>query len=119
MTTVDQFLDALAQVESSNDPHAWGDDDRAVGTWQVHIDRLWSEAKRWGLEPKLDERFNDFVRRVLTAMYSDLVGSYMAVEIAMYWHLGHWVQPGEWGWDIQYEQKFNDAMARALGQAIT
>jgi hypothetical protein len=119
MTTVDQFLDALAQVESSNNDRAWGDGDRAVGRWQVHIDRLWSEARTYGLEPKLGERFNDFVRRVLTAIYNHWAEMHAPFEIAMYWHLGHWTTRSDPNWDRVYEAKFNNAMARALGQAIT
>ncbi len=119
MTTVEQFLDALAQVESANNPEAWGDGGRAMGRWQVHPARLFDEARRYDLFPTNTETWDQFVKRVLIRIYNHYATRIEARTIAMYWHLGHWVQPGEWGWDIQYEQKFNDAMARALGQAIT
>jgi len=119
MIPVDIFLDALAEVESSGDPHAWGDDDRAVGTWQVHIDRLWSEARRWGIEPRLGERFNDFVRRVITAMYENLVAKLGPVSVAMYWHKGHVTDPSKDDWDLSYATKMSDAIPSAVGRAIT
>lgn len=119
MTTVDQFLDALAQVESSNNPAAWGDNGKAMGRWQVHPDRLWSEAGRWHQAPRLDETWDSFVRRVLTAMYDGMVKSLGPVSVAMYWHKGHTTDPSKDDWDLPYATKMSDAMARALGQAIT
>jgi hypothetical protein len=119
MTTVDQFLDALAQVESSNNDREWGDGGRAMGRWQVHPDRLWSEARKAHLEPQLGETWDQFVGRVVGAMYNFFATRWAPREIAMYWHVGHFVRDGHPDWDLAYAQKFDDAMARALGQAIT
>jgi len=115
MTTVEIFLDAIAQVESSDNPEAWGDGGRAMGRYQVHPDRLWSEAKRWRLEPKLGETWDQFVARVLTAMFEANAVAFQPEEIAMYWHEGHWVKPGGKDWDHLYDQKFMDALQRANG----
>jgi len=113
--TVDQILAALAQVESSNNPEAWGDGGRAMGRWQVHPDRLWYEAGRYGLTPFLRETWNAFVERVLREMVADRSGpSLTPVGIAMYWHLGHVCLPEMKQWDKVYEARFNAALAKEL-----
>jgi len=113
--TVDQILAALAEVESSNNPEAWGDGGRAMGRWQVHPDRLWYEAGRYGLTPFLGETWDAFVARVLWAMVDDRLGpSLTAVEVAMYWHLGHVCQPNSKDWDKVYEARFNAALNKEL-----
>src|SRR5882672_2144371 len=99
MSTVDQFLDALAAVESSNNPQAWGDGGRAMGRWQVHPDRLWFEANRYGREPELGETWDSFVRRVLESIYYSLLETREPRELAMYWHVGHWTAPDRPDWD--------------------
>lgn len=119
MTTVDIFLDAIAQVESSDNPEAWGDGGRAMGRYQVHPDRLWFEAKKWRLEPKLGETWDQFVARVLSAMYEANAGVFEPPEVAMYWHKGHWVKRAAPDWDLAYASKFSDALARATGRAIS
>ena len=43
--TLDQVLDAIATVESRNDPCAVGDDGRAVGAYQIH-ERYWTDVRR-------------------------------------------------------------------------
>jgi hypothetical protein len=119
MTTVDIFLDAIAQVESSDNPEAWGDGGRAMGRYQVHPDRLWFEAKKWRVEPQLGATWDAFTALVLSLIFEANVEVFEPREIAMYWHLGHWAKPGVNGWDRAYEQKFNDALARATGRAIS
>lgn len=115
MVTVDQFLKALAMVESSDNPEAWGDAGRAMGRWQVHPDRLWSEMHALTISPKLGETWDQLVARVLRAMFTAASKVRYPLAIAMYWHLGHYQLPGEGDWDKGYADKFN----RALEQAQT
>src|SRR5208337_2052747 len=111
MTTVKQFLAALAVVESSNNPRAWGDfltaagspmpadtNDahtgclccpRAMGRWQVHPDRLVFEAKRLNLWPTLGETYDSWVERILRAIFAEQTDRLLPNEIAMCWHVGH------------------------------
>jgi hypothetical protein len=110
MISVDQFLAALASVESSNNPQAWGDHGRAVGRWQVHPDRLFDEAHRNKLYPELAETWDGFIERILRAIFAHEVGNYSEVEIAMYWHIGHRIFEGGMGWDAPYAEKFNEAI---------
>jgi hypothetical protein len=117
MTTVDQFLDALAMVESSNNPQAWGDGGRAMGRWQVHSDRLWSECAKYKIAPQLGETWDSLVRRVLIRIFNGEGFYSPAARIAMYWHLGHWCGELDKDWDAAYADKFNAALARAIGGA--
>lgn len=119
MVTVEQFLDALAQVESSNNPEAWGYGGRAMGRWQVHPDALWTFAHLYSIKPLLGETWDHLVNRIVTALYNDNAANEEPRAIAMRWHVGHWTYPSRPEWDLVYEEKFNDALARALGQAVT
>lgn len=119
MTTVDQFLEALAEVESSNNPEAWGDDGRAMGRCQVHPDALWTYCHRYKVTPQLRETWDHLVRRVLTAFYNEWAQAHEPREIAMEWHLGHPSFPSSADWDADYARKFDSAYARAIGRAIT
>jgi hypothetical protein len=113
MTTVDQFLKALAMVESSDDPEAWGDAGRAMGRWQVHPDRLWSEARRYGLQPLLGETWDQFVARCLRARWQEESPTYGPTTIAMFWHLGHWSFVDKPDWDAKYAARFEAELAKA------
>lgn len=113
MVTVDQFLKALALVESSDDPEAWGDGGRAMGRWQVHPDRLWGEMHAHLISPKLGETWDQLVARVLRARFDSATSMNQPVVIAMFWHLGHWQQPGVGDWDRSYADKFNRALLQA------
>jgi len=116
--TVDQILQALAVVESSNNPDAWGDGGRALGRWQVHPDRLWYEAHREGLQPSLGETWDSFVGRVLRAMIVRCIrAGHTAAQIAMYWHLGHYVESVDTDWDQRYAVRFTAALESAAGAA--
>ena len=52
--TVAQCIQALANAESGDNPEAWGDDRRALGTYQCHADRAITEARRLDLWPLLN-----------------------------------------------------------------
>lgn len=113
MTTVDQFLKALAVVESSDNPEAWGDGGRAMGRWQVHPDRLWSEMHALTITPKLGETWDQLVARVLRAMFAKYSDSMDAFIIAMYWHLGHFTNRTAPDWDAKYAARFGAALQDA------
>jgi len=113
MTTVDQFLKALAVVESSDDPEAWGDAGRALGRWQVHPDRLWQEMHTYLIVPKLGETWDQLVAAVVRAMYAAESRNHTPAEIAMYWHLGHFQDPGVPDWDQKYSARFMAALENA------
>ena len=118
MTTVEQFLQALASVESSNNPQAWGDDGRAMGRWQVHPDRVWSESRLRRVAPNLGETWDSWIGRILTVIFNALYPVELPVSIAMYWHLGHFSDPGKPDWDSPYNVKF-DAALKATGSDCT
>jgi hypothetical protein len=113
MTTVDQFLKALAMVESSDDPEAWGDAGRAMGRWQVHPDRLFGEMATYKISPKLGETWDQLVERVLRVFVARWSPEFSFDEIAQFWHLGHWPLSYPDGWDMQYASKFEAALAKA------
>jgi len=113
MTTVDQFLKALAVVESSDDPEAWGDAGRAMGRWQIHPDRLWSECHRLQIVPKLGETWDQLVARILRAECQISLDNMGAVVLAMWWHLGHWQTEGTGDWDAKYAARFGAALLNA------
>lgn len=112
MLTPEQFARALVIKESGGDPHAWGDDDCAVGLYQAHIDWIWTWARHYGLSPLLNERFNDFVRRIVIAFAADHLSYMTPVEVAMYFHKGHKTQPDWDDWDTDYAEKFEAAANR-------
>lgn len=110
MITVDQFLNALAVVESSNDWEAWGDGGRAMGRWQVHPDRLWQECRAGLIFPKLGETWDHLVERVLRTICTFYLDKVTPGEIAMYWHVGHWCKPTDSTWDTKYAVRFHAAL---------
>jgi len=113
MTTVDQFLKALAVVESSDDPEAWGDGGRAMGRWQVHPDRLWNEMHVHSITPNLGETWDQLESRVLRAIWAKYSIDYFPNEIAQFWHLGHLPLAYPAGWDLKYDARFGAALANA------
>ena len=118
MTTVKQFLAALAVVESSNDSEAWGDDGRAMGRWQVHPDRVWSESRLRRVAPNLGETWDSWIGRILTVIFKGLYPVESPVAIAMYWHLGHFSKPDATDWDEDYAAKFTAALKAAGSDGI-
>jgi len=135
MTTVEQFLEALAVVESSNNPEAWGDHEvvyprfsngaidtrvpkpnglaRAMGRWQVHPDRLVFEAKRLNLWPTLGETYDSWVERILRAIFAEQTDRLLPNEIAMCWHVGHVLSAIDPDWDAKYAARFGAALLNA------
>lgn len=113
MVTVDQFLKALAVVESSDNPEAWGDAGRAMGRWQVHPDRLFAEMKIHSITPRLGETWDQLGARVLRTIFQARGGQTRAAQVAMYWHLGHWAESDNSDWDAKYAARFGAALMNA------
>jgi hypothetical protein len=113
MTTVDQWLKALAVVESADNPEAWGDAGRAMGRWQVHPDRLWSEMHAATIKPKLGETWDQLVGRVLRTFYTKWGEKIGPITLAMYWHVGHICAPADDDWDLKYAARFGAALQNA------
>ena len=137
MPTVEQYVQALAEIESYDNPEAWGDytylpsgivlvgqktvrgkvpgSAHAVGRWQVHPDRLWGESHRLNVEPRLGESWDSFGMRVVTKLFSLYLPSWSAVYIAMYWHVGHWCTSAAPEYDAAYAVKYENALAKLVG----
>jgi hypothetical protein len=113
MTTVDQFLKALAMVESSDDPEAWGDAGRAMGRWQVHPARYYDELRRWDLVPEVSATWDQTVAIMLREIWEEYYPIYSPTQIAMYWHLGHFTDPTRPDWDAKYAARFAAELAKA------
>src|SRR5208337_358137 len=135
MTTVEQFLKALAVVESSNNAEAWGDfvevkapspglvykttdagelkSAQAMGRWQCHADRLVFEATRLNLWPTLGETYDHWVERILRAIFAEQTDRLLPNEIAMCWHVGHVLSAIDPDWDAKYAARFGAALLNA------
>ena len=111
MATVAQCIQALANAESGDDPEAWGDDRRALGTYQCHADRAITEARRLNLWPLLNERWDDWVGRIVLRIFTDELPRWSPVAVAMYWHLEKWLTPDMPGWDVRYASDYLSALA--------
>jgi hypothetical protein len=138
ITTVEQFCDALAIVESAGNPLAWGDfvlvDQPAVvnqerttdatkirlplalGRWQVHPDRLFGEMESHLIEPLEGEPWDSLCWRVVGTIAATFLKTEDPRAIAMYWHLGHWTDPKSSDWSLDYDAKFSAALAHVKGQ---
>jgi hypothetical protein len=110
MTTVDQFLKALALVESKDNPEAWGDGGQAMGRWQVHPARLWQELVLNNQHPTLDDTWDQVVARVLRNIFMRFYPMREPAAIAMYWHRGHWCESTDPEWDLKYAARFGAAL---------
>ena len=101
---------AIANVESNGNPNiGFGDGGRAMGRFQVHPDWLWGWANHYHLTPNLDETWDSFVRRVVTAFVDDHLSHMQPAIVDMYFHLGHITYPKDIDWDQERCDKFIDA----------
>jgi hypothetical protein len=106
MTTKD-FLYCLGSTESRDDPNApLGDGGRALGRFQWHPDAVWTNCRRFGIQPTLNEPWDSFLTRIVVAFYEHFIPSMEADEVAMYFHMGHRVQRTDTDWDAGYQQRF-------------
>jgi hypothetical protein len=106
MTTKD-FLYCLGMTESRDDPNApLGDGGRALGRFQIHPDWMDTQEKRFGIRPELNEPWDSFMTRLVTAFYEHYVITMEAIDVAMYFHEGHRVLQGTADWDTGYAERF-------------
>lgn len=104
----DKFIFCLAMTESHDNPNAQlGDNGRALGRFQVHPDWVWTQCKRFGIQPTLNETWDSFITRLVTAFYNHYAISMSPVDIAMYFHIGHVVTIDSPDWDKGYATRFN------------
>lgn len=106
--TPNQWARAIQLTESDGWRDAIGDDGRAITSYQVHPDWLWQWATVLSMEPFLNERWDDFVGRVVLA-YATAHVHVDPVELAMRFHLGHVSTPESSDWDQNYADRFNRA----------
>ena len=106
MNTKD-FLFCLGKTESNDDPDIHlGDGGRALGRFQVHPDWVWTQCRRFGIQPALNETWDSFVTRLVTAFFDFYGGQMQDIEVAMYFHLGHRTLPTDNDWDVGYAERF-------------
>jgi len=104
----DTFAEILGLVESDGNPNAkLGDGGRAFGRWQVHPDWVFEWALRLKVTPKLNELWDDFMRRLIKAFYNfPFHLKLQPIEVAMTFHIGHITHVGQPNWDDDYATRF-------------
>jgi hypothetical protein len=106
MTTA-EFLKVLGETESGDNPNAHlADAGRALGRFQIHPDWMDTQEKRFGIRPLLNETWDAFLTRLVTAFFNHYVQDMEDVEVAMYFHLGHRATPTDADWDKGYAERF-------------
>ena len=83
-----------------------GDGGRAIGRWQLHPDWMHTQEVRFGLQPKLNERHDDYHYRLVFAFVDHYLGTMDDLGVAMYFHLGHRALPTDADWDQKYAERF-------------
>ena len=101
-----KFAEALADTEGGPATSSWPDGGRALGPWQVHPDAFYSWLRMTGVQPALNETWDNYVCRLVERMFDQLIPNHTPTEIAMRWHLGHWSTPGAPDWDQEYADRF-------------
>lgn len=117
MTLTEQIVEAIAIIESDNNPFVkLGDHGRALGRFQVHPDWLWQYAQSTARSPQLNETWDSFIAEIVTRFVLRYLNTGLSpVEVAMRFHLGHVSHPDRDNWDIVYADKFNEAMNEMKG----
>jgi hypothetical protein len=110
--TAGQFRDAIASVESGDDPHAWGDHDAAIGLYQAHPAWVFGFSIACGVKPTVDDTWNDWIGKIILAFYAKYSLNHTPIELAMYYHVGHIVYPYDKEWDHDYAERFTAAFIR-------
>jgi len=114
---IQDFLHCLAMTESNDDPDApLRDGGRALGRFQIHPDAMDTMEKRFGIRPALNETWDSFLTRLVTAFVGFYQGQMSDIEVAMYFHLGHHARPTDDDWDKEYQQRFEIFVAE-IGRA--
>lgn len=120
------WASALGEVETGNNPQAWGDfinkpatthiaydfpdaihrlgSPRAMGRWQVHPE--WYQE--WAGPVSAGDTWDDTVLKALARFYVHYIttSNLSPVEIAMVFHLGAHAVLSEHEWDTPYADRF-------------
>jgi hypothetical protein len=110
--TAEQFRDVIASIESSDNPHAWGDHDAAIGLYQVHPAWVFEFSHALNVVPAVNETWNSWIGRIILAFYAVYSPAFAPILIAMHYHVGHIVYPYDKEWDHDYAARFTAAVAR-------
>jgi len=105
--TFEEWASALAEIESRNNPHAWGDSGLACGRWQMHpaFYHDWF-LSTLGVEDSWDTVFSRALERFYQH-YTERDPS--PVRAAMIFHLGAHAVIDLHRWDDEYERRFRAA----------
>lgn len=111
--TPQQFAQAIGQIESGDHTNApLGDEGRAFGRFQTHIDWLWQWANSLHISPALGETLDSFQNRVVQAYFTKRIEQGLTpVEAAVSYHRGHICREGDADWAADdYAQRFDAAV---------
>lgn len=104
---IKDFLYCLGRTESNDNPSSpLGDGGRAAGRFQIHPDWMDTQTKRFGIRPQLNETWDSYFTRLVTAFWEFYSGQMTDIEVAMYFHLGHRTLPTADDWDKEYAERF-------------
>ena len=118
VTQTERIMEALALTESEDNANApFGDHGRALGRWQVHPDWLWGWAKRAHLAPFLNEKWNDFIERVVMSFVNYAIKLGLEpIGVALYFNRGHVIYVDDKEWQdpavIAYRRRFSEKFAQ-------
>ena len=101
------FAIVLQYTESDNDVRAYGDDGRVLTSFQAHPDWGWEWANHFKLPPRLGERWESWINRIVIEFAALFLPVHLPVEVAMHYHLGHPSDASATDWDLHYAERFN------------
>ena len=105
--TAQQFAHALGATESNNNPNApLGDDGRALGQYQAHPDWICTYAKVFNRWARLNETWDSWIGDLVVLFYGRYSGKNTDVQVAMWYHLGHFSTEESADWDAVYAARF-------------
>jgi hypothetical protein len=111
--TAEQFISALAGTESDDDVNApLGDDGRAIGRFQAHPDWICTYAKLFNRFALLDETVDSWITALVTLFWKRYSPKNTPIEVAMWFHLGHFATEESSDWDAAYAERFNQWAAK-------
>jgi hypothetical protein len=117
MMTPQQFALALRQTESDSNPRAYGDDGLALTSYQVHPAWVWDQIRRAPVTPRVDDSWEAWIEQIVCKFYRIRMQTSSEVQIAMEFHIGHFVAPTDTAWDVPYAARFAKFAAIAMGQS--
>ena len=117
--TPEQFAAVIAQVESTNNPEAWGDNvgdpplPQAFGRYQMHMAFIWEWAHDLNISPNVGETVDSFQTRLLQGYFTKRMSQgFLPIEAGVSFHTGHPTFPNDDDWnDENYPERFTRAAA--------